>query len=363
MKNQRSILLFESSLKSEATRYRYKYYLDKFKDYYKLKDYDSILTITKKQLTTMLEDYVLFLRKNVSPNTVPTQMFAIQSFLEINDITINWKRIKRLFPAKIKLTGLNAWSTKAINKMLECAPDVRARSLIHFLASTGIRIGAIEEMKLKHLAEMPNKCKSVLVYPDSTEEYYTFLTPEASSVLDEYFEKRRKEGEQITPDSPVFRKAYRIGISKATTLSKNNAEFIIGRIVRNAGLRPPKEGSRYEIQLNHGFRKRFNTILKLNKQINSNVAEKLMGHKNGLDAVYLTPTKKELFEEFQKAIVDLTISNELRLKAENMRLSKKQSDSETKTIKIDALEETQEKLLRRIERLERDNSTQGGETP
>ena len=88
-----------------------------------------------------------------------------------------------------------------------------------------------------------------------------------------------------------------------------------------------------------------------------------MGHKNGLDGVYLTPTKNELFEEFQKAIVDLTISNELRLNAENMRLSKKQSDSEVKTIKIEAMEETQEKLLRRIERLERGNSTQGGETP
>ena len=132
MEKQRSLLLFESSLKSTATRDCYSYYLNKFKDYNKLKDYDSILTLDTKQLTRMLEDYVLFLRKKISPNTIPTQMFAIQSFLEINDITINWKRIKRLYPAKIKLTGLKPWSTDNVRKMLQCAPDVRARSLIPF---------------------------------------------------------------------------------------------------------------------------------------------------------------------------------------------------------------------------------------
>jgi len=255
-------------------------------------------------------------------------MFAIQSFLEINDITINWKRIKRLYPAKIKLTGLKPWSTDNVRKMLQCAPDVRARSLIHFLASSGIRIGALQDIQLKHISEMPNKCKSVLVYPDSREEYYTFLTPEASRVLDEYFAKRRKDGEHLTPNSPVFRIAYQIGITPSKPISKETAEGIIRRIVHNAALRPNKVGSRYDIQQNHGFRKRFNTILKLNNKVNSNVAEKLMGHKNGLDGVYLTPSKNELFQEFQKAISDLTIDNSERLRIEKEKLEKEKEEIE-----------------------------------
>ena len=56
------------------------------------------------------------------------------------------------------------------------------------------------------------------------------------------------------------------------------------------------------MQADHGFRKRFNTILKLDNSVNHNVAEKLMGHKNGLDGVYLTPTVNELFAEFRKAM-------------------------------------------------------------
>lgn len=61
------------------------------------------------------------------------------------------------------------------------------------------------------------------------------------------------------------------------------------------------------MQADHGFRKRFNTILKLENGVNYNVAEKLMGHRNGLDRVYLTPTLEELFSEFVKAIHKIEI--------------------------------------------------------
>ena len=56
------------------------------------------------------------------------------------------------------------------------------------------------------------------------------------------------------------------------------------------------------MQADHGFRKRFNTILKLDNTINYNIAEKLMGYKNGLDGVYFTPTLGELLAEFRKVM-------------------------------------------------------------
>ncbi len=68
-----------------------------------------------------------------------------------------------------------------------------------------------------------------------------------------------------------------------------------------------KQGDRYNIQVNPGFRKRFNTISKMNNSVNYNIAEKLMGHKNGLDGVYLTPTINELFAEFKKIIYKMEI--------------------------------------------------------
>jgi len=87
-----------------------------------------------------------------------------------------------------------------------------------------------------------------------------------------------------------------------------------------------KKGRRYDIQINHGFRKRTNTILKLESDVNSNIAEKILGHKNGLDGVYLAPTRQECFKEFCKGIVQLTISDSERQKIEIKKLEEEKSE-------------------------------------
>ncbi len=344
MKKQRSFQIFLSSLKSEETKKRFIFYLDKFRLHFKIKDYDSIIKLDRKKLTRMIEDYVLHLRDKVGPNTVPTPMVAIKSFLEINDIMINWRRIRRLYPARVKLTGRNAWSTDDIQKILQYSTNTRSNALIHFLASTGVRIGALNNLKLKHILDMPMNCKSVLIYADELEEYYTFLTPEATKALEQYLTKRKADGEVLTPESPVFRKFYQIGSAKSIPVHKESIESLTHRIIRKTGLREPKKGTRYDIQQNHGFRKRFNTILKMNNAVNSNIAEKLMGHKNGLDGVYFTPTKDQLFEEFKKAIPELTIDNSERIKNEQEKIEKEKSEIAIKSSKIDKLEKKIEGL-------------------
>jgi integrase/recombinase XerD len=66
----------------------------------------------------------------------------------------------------------------------------------------------------------------------------------------------------------------------------------------------------------HAFRRRFNTILKLNKESNSPLIERLMGHDMKLDNSYFQPTLDDLFAEYQKGMADLTIDDSERLLAE-----------------------------------------------
>jgi len=75
-----------------------------------------------------------------------------------------------------------------------------------------------------------------------------------------------------------------------------------------------------------GFRKRFNTILKIDSEINSNIAEKLMAHKRGLDGVYFKPTREDCFKEFLKAVPQLTLSESERLKVEVKDLTENKDD-------------------------------------
>ena len=205
---QRSLLIFQNSLRSQESVKAYTYNLEKFLSFYKLRDFDSMLTITVEKLQIMIEDYVMELKRKLNPNSIPSYVNPLKLFLESNDIDLNWRKIKRLFPAPVKPSGDAAYSTEDIKKMLDCTPNLRNKTLIHFLASTGCRIGALPELKLKHLTEIPLGCKAILVYEDSIEEYYTFLTPEASEILDDYLEQRKKDKEYLSPESPLFRTRY-----------------------------------------------------------------------------------------------------------------------------------------------------------
>ena len=215
---------------------------------------------------------------------------------------IKWKPIEALFPKSVKRSGYKAWSSEQIQIMLDNTSFLRNKSIIHFQASTGGRIGVHDHpLLMKHLVEMNwngHKCYAVLLYADSDEtieekdlrdkqddvqggdSYWSFLTPEASDCLDKYFDERKRRGELLSLDRPIFSQdTLRLKID-SKQVTDNNITAIIYRIISSVPeLSRRKKGRRYDIQMNHGFRKRMNTILKLESEVNSNIVEKILGHK------------------------------------------------------------------------------------
>jgi len=129
----------------------------------------------------------------------------------------------------------------------------------------------------------------------------------------------------------------------------------LGKLMKAAEIQRTKVGARYDQAIVYGFRKRFNGILKMNNNVNSNIAEKLMAHKNGLDGIYLKPTREECYTEFVKAIPDLTLDPTEKLKAENEKLEKEKSELEKKNeelleykMKVDQLWADKERMEPRI---------------
>ncbi|KAF6248628.1 MAG: hypothetical protein DSN69_07285, partial [Nitrosopumilus sp. YT1] len=57
---QRSLILFDSAIKSPQTRLYYIRYLAEFRDFFILKSYDSILEIKPKKLQEMLENFMIY---------------------------------------------------------------------------------------------------------------------------------------------------------------------------------------------------------------------------------------------------------------------------------------------------------------
>ena len=349
--------MFQESLRSPESVKMYTYYVEKFMKYHNIKDFDSIVKIEKSELQKLVETYVIYLKKKVSPNTISSQINPIKTFLETNDIDLNWRKIKRLFPALVKRSGSSAYSTEDVKRMLDASPQLRNKSVIHFLASSGIRIGALPELKLKHIRDMPLGCKMITVYEDSIEEYQTFLTPEASSMLDAYLDQRRKNNEILHDESPLFRERYQLGLKTAKSISKGAIQGIITRALNNSNVRGQKKNNRYSEQLAHGFRKRFNTLLKLNNHVNDNAIEKMMGHSHGLDGTYFQGTTERLFEEFSKGISDLTISDSERLKIKNEKLEIEKKDSENQSTKIKDLELKLEMVINKMDLIQNTSET------
>src|ERR671931_1904417 len=145
----------------------------------------------------------------ISVNSIRTYLSGVQSFLEFNDIVLNWKKIAKYYPEPVT-NGLRAYTKEEIAKLLSLG-DLRDRCLILLMASTGMRVGAIKSLKLKHLTRLQHESNIGLVsiYAESKDHRYNALmTPECLAAIDAYVDYRRKQHEKITDESYVIRDKY-----------------------------------------------------------------------------------------------------------------------------------------------------------
>jgi len=325
-RESRAFRLFKNSINSEKTFERYCYALDKFCKYTDL-SYDEIIQLDTEELQTKLEDWVMSMKETgLRHSSIRTPLAGVEKFLDINRKLYYKKVIHSLITKDKELGGGGKpFTNEDIQKMLSYTTKLRTRALVLFLSSTGTRPQALVDpiLRKKHLVEMPNGCYAVRVYDNSKEGYWAFLTPESRKALDMYLSSRRLNGETITDESPLFLNLARH--AKQDNLTVGNMYEMLAKLYKLATVERKKIGNRYDKALTYGFRKRFNTVLKINNEVNSNIAEKLMAHKRGLDGSYLTPTMEECFHEFEKAILDLTIDQSERLRQEKIKETSKLS--------------------------------------
>jgi integrase len=368
---QKSLIQFDATIKTEATKELYYYTLDKFCDFAgidfrtdgktfikkgKLKEpkrfynYDSILELSDQQINDKLIGYIEYLKDlvksgNLNPNSVPKYFNGIEHFLTMNDRVFNWTKLHKMFPAKKKETGKEAYTTEQIRDILSYAKSARTRFIILFLCSTGARIGALNNIKLKHIKKMKDSdCYCVTLYPDEVEEVYAFLTPEASKAYETYIEERRRDGEQFTPESPLFRTIYRLGIEKVKAATSRAIEGVVYRLLKKAVINRTKIGIRYNIQADHGFRKWYKIQIASTPDIPYEMSKKLIHHKD-LEGKYNVPRPEDLFVYFHKAIPNLTIDDSARKQAEIQAKDKRIAELEARDDKIKELDRKYENLL------------------
>ena len=330
---QRSLTIFEGAIKTEATREAYLYQLEKFRVWTKIKDFDSLLQAPQKQIQELLEDYVMYLKKKISPNSVPIYYAPIELFFVMNDVTINYKKLRKLFPKKIKKGNARGYTIEEIRKIIKNTKSKRNRALVLLFASSGVRLGAIPDILLKHLSKI-DESYAIKIYEDETEEDHIFTTPEATKTIDEYLDERKKDGEYVDQDSPLIRTSYKLGIEKAKSCNLDTLAHVMARLVSCVDRK--KRGNRFDVPKDHGFRKFYGTVIKDTPGITPTMSEKLINHIGvvQLDGSYFRPDKEKMFESYKKAIPNLTIDPSEKQKSLIESQKKKLSEYEKKDLEL-----------------------------
>lgn len=172
------IQTFLYSLPSERTKGEYIKYFSYFEAHYKHK-IESLLTLRPKAAEEILIDYVISMReKKLSHSSISGRLAAISSFLSLNDLSVNTKKIKRFMGEQVKTVKDEAYTREDLQTMFEHSP-FRTRLIIAIFSSTGIRKSALLDLKLNHLTKMDShNLYMFTIYENTKEEYITFCTPE-----------------------------------------------------------------------------------------------------------------------------------------------------------------------------------------
>jgi hypothetical protein len=279
--------------------------------------------------------------KIISAATLLNHVKTLKLFCEINDVTIQWKRLTRGLPRAKRYADDRAPTLEEIGKIVQY-PDRRIKPIVCTMVSSGIRVGAWDYLKWGHISPLEKNGKvvaaKIIVYAADDEEYYGFISLEAYTSLKFWMDYRASCGEKITNDSWIMRNLWGVTkpkekgvISEPKKLTSLGVKRLIERALWAQGIRERLQigKKRHEFQCDHGFRKWYRTQCELAGLKVSNV-EILLNHSIGISDSYYRVTEAELLEDYLKAATEfLTIDNENRMKSEVIKLREATSRNET----------------------------------
>ena len=369
--------MFLHAMKSHVTKKKYSRRLEMFFDFIKIPGKnleERCLTFVNSGknnidwLFTNILKFVLFHKerinkKEISGATLINYLKSIKLFCEMSDLSINWKKITRGLSRGKRYANDRIPTLVEVRKIVEY-PDRRIKPIVYTMCSSGIRLGAWDYLRWKHIIPLLNDKNEIIaakirVYADEEEEYISFISLEAYSHLKEWMNYRKEVGELVTEESWLMRNLWDVttptGKGLATIpvkLKPSGIKRLMERALWAQGIRTKlNEGKkRHEFQVDHGYRKFFKTRCELGGMKPINI-EKLLSHSTGISDSYYRATEQELLDDYLKAMDSLIIDERNKLKKRIDSLEEKNEDE--KYIIKAKLQEKEEQINQLIKKQEK----------
>jgi site-specific recombinase XerD len=345
----------------------------KFKGYKRLeelyfkKNPSELTEADMMKIEDSLEDFIHEMQagEGLTESTVRTRLAGVRHFYDMNRIQrIVWDSVYKTITKtkKLKKRGYRAHELKVA---LDVA-NARMRAIVTCFTSTGMREAAAAELNVGNLIPLERYGINypgylVLVYKDTDDEYYTFFNAEARLFIDDYLNYRRKVGEELTDDSPLFREDFNRHVPEKVASPKRvtggNIFQLVSDLMIRAGVRkvikaedPKKAGRiRHETKAVHGLRAFFDTAAK-NAKIPEDFRRFLRGDDCGLDENYYDYENPEsvraVWAEYLKIIDNITIYPVVKLEKENELLKKELANTAPKDMIADMMLQQKQALDR-----------------
>ena len=123
--------------------------------------------------------------KEITAGTMKNRYQVVKILYDMADIPIPWKKLSRGIPKVRKFADDRAPTLEEIQKIIEY-PNRRIKAIVCIMALSGIRVGAWNFLKWKHITPIKRNgvviAAKIIVYGGGVEKYYSFISPEADSV-------------------------------------------------------------------------------------------------------------------------------------------------------------------------------------
>ncbi|MEM0233235.1 MAG: site-specific integrase [Candidatus Nezhaarchaeales archaeon] len=288
------ISLLSRSMKTRETYLQAIYYFMKYCGY---DDLDKLMEEMREGRVDAGEVYRQYAVKLTStgfaPKTVSIWLTGLKKLFRSNGVRVEEK-------VKVKTYVVNESMLPPLELLKNAVKiaDIRARTAILVMASSGLRIGELVNLKLKDV-EIDSSPAVIRVRGAGAKERksrVTFMSDEARESLKLYLEKRREMGHKIDGESPV------IARDDGGPMTVYNLEKIFHNVFKPF---VKKEGKYYSIHP-HVLRKWFKTQL-ISTGVPGPIADRLCGHSRYMAEEYELYTEEQLKKWYLKAMPNLTI--------------------------------------------------------
>ena len=252
---------FVNALKTKTTKIDYTRRIKYFMNFLHIKQYAKLVeNKDKKTIENDIKSFLVYLRKNrkISYKSAFHYLNAIKKFYYVNsDYDFKWKLIKMYLGnddtddnndntndhlnqqqqqqenqeiVVVEEEEDRPYTRKEIQTMLKTANDLRVKIVILLISSSGIRIGAIPQLKLRNLKKIEKyQIYQINIYEGSRKSNYkTFCTPECSATIDTYLNYRKHSGEQLNGSNPLIREQF----NPSDSFNVNHPKHILNATIR-----------------------------------------------------------------------------------------------------------------------------------